>query len=94
MATSAKKKTAKKARIPKETYRAIPQGLMPETGDYLLRLKKGTFFLVKKKSIARGRSPELISLPEWCVKSILHVKWVEESGLIKDPPICVPMSCR
>lgn len=94
MAISAKRKTTKKASATGEKYRPLPPDIIPEKGDYLLRLSKSTFFLVKGKSIGRAKDPILVPLTPTVAKKILYSKYLEENASVDDPPTIHMMSCR
>lgn len=94
MATSAKRKTTKKASATGEKYRPLPIDIIPEKGDYLLRLSKSTFFLVKAKSIGRAKKPTLLPLTPQLAKAILYSKFLEENASVEDPPTVHMLSCR
>jgi hypothetical protein len=98
MAKPAGKKVAKK-RAPKTAddggpkYPLVPEALMPEKGDYLLKLAKGEFFLLRRSSVDSGK-PELRAVPMEIAKAILSQKRLQEVRMTEDPPVMVIMSCR
>jgi hypothetical protein len=103
MAKPARKKaTRKKAarKTPGKTgdygepkYPLVPDALMPEKGDYLLKLAKDEFFLLRRSSVESGK-PELRAVPADIAKAILYKKRLHEVRMTEDPPTMVIMSCR
>ena len=93
-----KKATRKKAPGKSEEYGEpkyplVPDKLMPEKGDYLLKLAKDEFFLLRRSSVDRGK-PELQAVPADIAKAILYKKRLHEVRMTEDPPTMVIMSCR
>lgn len=99
MAKPARKKaTRKKAASKTEDYGEpkyplVPDALMPEKGDYLLKLAKDEFFLLRRSSVESGK-PELRAVPVDIAKAILYKKRLHEVRMTEDPPTMVIMSCR
>jgi hypothetical protein len=99
MAQPARKKAARKKTAGKNAdhggpkYPLVPQTLMPEKGDYLLKLAKDEFFLLRRSSIDSGK-PELRAVPTEIAKAILYQKRLHEVRMTEDPPAMVIMSCR
>jgi hypothetical protein len=91
---AARKKTAgKSAGYGEPQYPLVPDKLMPEKGDYLLKLGKDEFFLLRRKSVDSGK-PELQAVPADMAKAILYQKRLHEVRMTEDPPTMVIMSCR
>ena len=89
-----RKKTARKiADYGEPKYPLVPEALMPEKGDYLLKLAKDEFYLLRRSSVDRGK-PELQAVPAEIAKAILYQKRLHEVRMTEDPPIMVIMSCR
>ena len=88
-----KKSASKSAESGEPQYPLVPKKLMPEKGDYLLKLAKDEFFLLRRNSVERGK-PELLPVPADVAKAILYQKRVHEVRMTEDPPTMVIMSCR
>jgi hypothetical protein len=90
---TARKKAPKTAESGAPKYPLVPMALMPEKGDYLLKLAKGEFFLLKRSSVDSGK-PELRAVPAEIARAILYQKRLQEVRMTEDPPVMVIMSCR
>ena len=88
-----KKAASKTAEYGEPKYPLVPETLMPEKGDYLLKLAKDEFFLLKRSSVDAGK-PELRAVPAEIAKAILYKKRLHEVRMTEDPPTMVIMSCR
>jgi hypothetical protein len=88
-----KKVPAKSGEYQEPQYPLVPDKLMPEKGDYLLKLGKDEFFLLRRKSVDSGK-PELQAVPADMAKAILYRKRLHEVRMTEDPPTMVIMSCR
>jgi hypothetical protein len=88
-----KKAASKSAGYGEPKYPLVPRTLMPEKGDYLLKLGKDEFFLLRRSSVDSGK-PALRAVPADIAKAILYQKRLHEVRMTEDPPTMVIMSCR
>ena len=88
-----KKATSRTADYGEPKYPLVPDALMPEKGDYLLKLAKDEFFLLRRSSVDSGK-PQLHAVPAEIARSILYRKRLHEVRMTEDPPAMVIMSCR